>query len=203
MKTLFLDTAYNQVVGLLNEDAHWLGRQTSQGQKSSANLHLQLHELCQQHQVRAAEIKTVVYVSGPGFYTGLRVGYGIAETLRLDGVESLGIYAHEVPMLLGERDYAWVTKAYRGEVFVHTCQSGVGVSRLVPEREFSARALGAKVFIHSTAALDEKLIDLQSCPTTEELIQSNIQKLLPQWRSSGTKPLFYFRVAEEEFRPNP
>lgn len=203
MKTLFLDTAYNQVVGLLNEDAHWLGRQTSQGQKSSANLHLQLYQLCQQHQVKPADINRVVYVSGPGFYTGLRVAYGIAETMRLNNVDSLGIYAHEVPMLLGERDYAWVTKAYRGEVFVHTCTAGVGGSSLVPEKDFSVSSLGSKVYIHSVAALDEKLEALKSSPTTEELIQNNIAKLIPLWRESGTKPLYYFRAPEDEFRPNP
>jgi tRNA A37 threonylcarbamoyladenosine modification protein TsaB len=203
LKTLFLDTAYNQVVGLLDEDANWLGRQTSQGQKSSAKLHLQLHELCQQHGVKAADIRTVIYVSGPGFYTGLRVGYGVAETLSLGGVEALGVYAHEVPRLLGELDYAWVTKAYRGEIFVHTCQSGVGVSHLVSEDLFSVESLGARVYIHSIAALDEKLVALGASLKTEELIQVNIRRLLPHWRETGTKSLFYFRGAEEEFRPNP
>lgn len=204
MKTLYLDTAYNQILGVV-ENGQWLFHERSSGQKASAILHGTLQRACEKLGMEASDIQQVIYLAGPGFYTGLRTGYGVAETLRLLGKEILSFYAHEVPRILGETNYYWLTKAYRGEIFLHRFVEGKGVSQLVVEKGFSlVPEVGSKVYIHDPLALDGEILEKWAhSPCTENLIHGNINRLIPAWKREDPKDLFYFRAPEEEFRPNP
>lgn len=204
MRTLYLDTTYDLVVALLDGDGRELGRDHHLGQRAASSLHVRLHTLCERLGISPADVGEVVYAAGPGFYTGMRVAFGIAETLALAGVRSVGYHAQLVPALLGERDYSWVTKAYRGEIFVHICREGRGESRLVPEVGFDPATLHGTHYVPCAAALDERLMSLLAgARHTAELAITRAAELLPLWRLLPTPPLHYFRPPEEEFRPNP
>ncbi len=204
MRTLYLDTTYDLVVALLDGNGRELGRDHHPGQKAASSLHVRLHALCERLGTAPADITEVVYAAGPGFYTGMRVAFGIAETLALAGVRSVGYHAHLVPALLGERDYSWVTKAYRGEIFLHICREGRGESRLVPEVGFDPATLHGFRYVPCAAALDEKLAPLLAgAGETAELAITRAAELLPLWRTLPPPLLHYFRPPEEEFRPNP
>ena len=204
MKTLFLDTAYNQTLGICDERGGWLCLRHGSGQRSSARLHVDLHEMCTEKGITPQDIGEVLYVAGPGFYTGLRVAYGVAQVLKLSGPKTLTLYNHLVPKWLGYKSYSWVTKAYRGEVFVHECHEGREQSGLMAEDKFLEAKLTGDLFIHHTSALDEKMAaKLVGSQSTEGLIQTHIAKLLPLARQHGEEPLYYFRAPEDEFKPNP
>ncbi len=204
MKTLYLDTTYDLVVALLDEDGRERGRDLHSGQKGASGLLVRLHQLCESTGIRPADIGEVAYAAGPGFYTGMRVAFGIAQTLALGGARTVGYHAHLVPALLGERNYSWVTKAYRGEIFVHVCREGVGESLLVAEATFDPKGLHGTCYVPAAAALDEKLAPLlRGARATCELALNEVASLLPLWRQSPEPELYYFRPPEEEFRPNP
>lgn len=205
MSTLFIDTSYNQILGFLNFEGSPIDLRINEGQKSSAILHAELHEMMRACSLKPTDIKKVIYVAGPGFYTGLRMAYGIADILKLSGATLSSFYTFDIPALLSFENYTWITKAYRGEVLVFK-KSGLAEShQLYSEKEFLSQDLGGEIFIHHRNALDElmaaKLVNAQS---TQELLQKNLQTICHRVQNSThLKELFYFRPAEEEFKPNP
>lgn len=204
MKTLYLDTAYNQTLGICDERGEWLCRRHGSGQRSSAKMHVDLHEMCEELKIQAQGLKRIVYVAGPGFYTGLRVAYGVAQTLRLGGAATFSLYNHLVPGLLGVTRYTWITKAYRGEVFVYQQDGASGTSGLITEDKFLNETWQGALYIHHEAALDEKIArKLPAAQATEGLILDHFPKLLPRIVSGGEQPLYYFRAPEDEFKPGP
>ena len=203
MITLFLDTSYNQTLGLLDEKGNWVRRSTKEGQKSSSILHSELHQLCLEAGIQAAEIKNVLYLAGPGFYTGLRIAFGLAEMLKTEGCTTQGFYSFSIPLLLDVQDYTWITKAYRGEVFVHSCHAGQGTSRLISEKDFLASAWTGPIYIHNASALDQLMAEkLPGAIETEDLMLQNMSKLWTNFLSAQSLELFYFRPPEEEFKPS-
>jgi len=202
VSTLYLDTAYNQIVGICDERGQWLGLQESVGQRSSALLHTDLHSLCQQSNLAPKDLKRVVYVAGPGFYTGLRIAFGIAQTMKLSGVDTRAFYTYDVPRFLGVTDYTWITKAYRGEVFVYQALDAKG--GLMTEAEFLAREWKGKIYIHQERALDDKMLaKVPHFERTENLITKNFSVILNSVKDAPEAELYYFRAPEDEFRPNP
>ncbi len=204
---LLLDTSYNQILALYDDEGQIRAQRKLAGQRSSSQLHQALHELFQEAGVAEGSVPVVSYVAGPGFYTGLRVGLGVADMFRLHGAQVREVYSHELPLLLGERDYCWMTKAYRGEVFLAEAVGGNITTRLVGQKEYVHSALPSRIYIHDNEALDDQLrAKVQSRPLVETqkiLLErwGEIHRLLgPQ---EGPRPLLYFRTAEEEFRPNP
>ncbi len=160
--------------------------------------------MCEECGTAPSDIKEVLYSAGPGFYTGLRIGFGIARMIGLGGAVLRGFHAHEIPALLGLGDYTWVTKAYRGEVFVHRRAEGAAASTLYAEADFLALPLGGKVFIHHPSALDEVTsAKLVGAGLTEELLEKGMPRIVHELRGRGELPLHYFRPPEDEFRPNP
>lgn len=186
-------------MGICDERGQWIGLHESVGQRSSAQLHADLHQLCEAKALVPRDIGRVVYLAGPGFYTGLRIAYGIAQTLKLSGVKSFSFYAHHIPELLGESDYIWITKAYRGEVFVY--RSSDRKVQLLGEKDFYSQTWPSNCFIHSQRALDDKLRStLVSPKETEGQILREFPVLLDKLRDEDA--LFYFRAPEDEFRPS-
>lgn len=205
MSTLFVDTSYNQILGLLSPEGGLLGLAIAEGQKTSAALHLDLHHLCQAHGIAPSLIRHVVFVAGPGFYTGLRLAYGIADIIKLSGAHVSGFYTYDVPHLLGVGNYLWITKAYRGEVFVFSRAGTETKISLMTDREFLATEWPAGAYIHHPNALDEAMrAKLANPVSTQALLQQHLPAICAgvhakQWNQE----LFYFRTAEEEFKQNP
>jgi tRNA A37 threonylcarbamoyladenosine modification protein TsaB len=202
LSTLFLDTSYNQTIGLLDERGQWLRKRQLTGQRSSSVLHHELHEMLKEAAIAPQGIQRVFYVAGPGFYTGLRISHGMADMLRLLGCELMNIYNFEIPAVLGEQDYVWVTKAYRGEVFIYTSKDKQ--AKLISEKDFLAMSWSGEVYIHHKSALDQNMLQrLSSSKETEAMLLSNMPQVF-SWakQQSGLRELYYFRPPEEEFKPS-
>lgn len=204
MTTLFLDTTYNQILGFLDEKGAWIDYRETSGQKSSAQLHLELQKVVDVHKINKNDIKSVLYVAGPGFYTGLRIAYGIAEMLKLEDRQLLSFHSFDIPRMLNVNEYTWVTKAYRGEIFIYQYENGESKSRLVSEKDFLDLNLSKHIYIHHVSALDElmkKKIDLFT--ETQTLLIQNIVSVFNFCTSHQlSSELFYFRPPEEEFKPS-
>lgn len=200
MSTLFIDTSYNQTIGLLGNEGTWIARKTLAGQKSSSILHAELHALLLSVGMKPADITEVLYVAGPGFYTGLRIAHGLADMLRIEGRALRNFYNFEIPSLLGAVDYTWVTKAYRGEIFVYQ----KGATFLLSEKEFFARSWDGAVFIHHPSALDAAMNEkIPHALATETLMFDRIKEISQVLKQTPqVRDLYYFRPPEEEFKPS-
>ncbi len=200
MSTLFIDTSYNQTIGLLGSEGTWTARKTLDGQKSSSILHAELHALLLSAGKKPADITDVLYVAGPGFYTGLRIAHGLADMLRIEGRALRNFYNFEIPRLLGVSDYTWITKAYRGEIFVYQN----GETFLLSEKDFLARGWDGAVYIHHTSALDAVMNEkIPQALATEALMFDRIKEISQVLQQTPqVRDLYYFRPPEEEFKPS-
>lgn len=200
MSTLFIDTSYNQTIGLLGNEGTWTALKTLEGQKSSSILHAELHAMLTAAGHKPSVISDVLYVAGPGFYTGLRIAHGLADMMRLEGRKLLNLYNFEIPLLLGISEYTWITKAYRGEIFVY--QSGK--TFLLSEKDFLTRDWSGAVYIHHPSALDEVMRGkIPQALATEDLLLTRTQEIKAALLKKATlHELYYFRPPEEEFKPS-
>ncbi len=177
-----------------------MARKTLDGQKSSSILHAELHAMLLSVGLKPSDITDVLYVAGPGFYTGLRIAHGLADMMRLEGRTLLNLYNFEIPSFLGVNDYTWITKAYRGEIFVHKN----GETYLISEKDFQSRSWEGKIYIHHSSALDEKMREkIPQALETESLLLDHIQEIKSTLKANvDLKDLYYFRPPEEEFKPS-
>ncbi len=204
MITLFIDTSYNQILGILDEKNTWIKIHHNEGQRNSSQLHVELNRIFSEANLSPSQITNVFYVAGPGFYTGLRMAYGLADLLGLESKNISTIYSFEIPSLLGEKKYFWITKAYRGEIFIHERNNEIQKTYLLTEEAFQGIDFKEQIYIHHSNAMDEKLkAKIQVSIDTEKLMIGNIKTLFEKSiETKEIKDLFYFRLPEEEFRPS-
>lgn len=205
MSSLFLDTSYNQILGFLSTEGKPARLSIKEGQRTSASLHVELNTLLKGANSSLKDVTDVIYVAGPGFYTGLRLAYGIADIMRISGARLFGFYAFDIPHILGVESYQWITKAYRGEVFVFSRTGDKTVTTLLSDREFQDREWETSCYIHHASALDDAMrAKLRSPVSTQELLEAQLPAICAQVMATDLqKELFYFRPADEEFKQNP
>ena len=99
---LAIETATNAcAVGLLYEGTHYHAVQTGQNIHSQVLLSM-IDGLFKQHQLSVKDLTAVAVDQGPGSFTGLRIGIGVAQGLAfagqcpMIGVSSLDILANQV-----------------------------------------------------------------------------------------------------------
>lgn len=198
MAHLFVDSTYDLTLGLLKDDFSWAKFVTFPNQKASEILQLETLNLCTQEGIDVSELKSVISVSGPGFYTGLRLSEGFVDVLKLSGIQGYSFYSYEALALLGIVNANWVTKAYRGEYFIH---SG-GENILIPSKELKDFVVDKSHFyIHSDKAIDD--LGRECMPdaiSTIELIGKHPEILRLMVENNFQRESYYFRAPEDEFR---
>jgi len=128
----------------------------------SAQLVPQISALLTKHAFRKSDIGAFIVVSGPGSFTGLRVGLAaikaLAEVLRtpivpISLLEVLAIESHASGKVLAVLD------AGRGELYAGEYQVANGVARLLDERMLRKEALpqaaGTRVVVTSDRTLED------------------------------------------------
>ncbi|MDN5248571.1 tRNA (adenosine(37)-N6)-threonylcarbamoyltransferase complex dimerization subunit type 1 TsaB [Bartonella sp. TP] len=121
MKILTIDTASDMCMCMIKETA---GIQHSAieniGRGHAERLILQIDELCKKANLSLSELDAVCVNTGPGSFTGIRIGVASARGLQLAlqkpaiGVSyftALGLYAHT---LCEDKNIAVIFKAYSG-----------------------------------------------------------------------------------------
>ncbi len=199
MSSLFLDTSYDQILGLLDEEKSWIESKTFEGQKLTGIIHSDLHAILSRNSISPLDLKAVFYCAGPGFYTGLRVAYGIADIFRLHNIPILSFYSYLIPRLVGHVNYKWITKAYRGEVFVY--DSSTDRIDLLLEKDLVNFQFEGDVFTHTPTSIDEKILALfPRVKFSQELLIKNPELIFGSVKSE--EKIYYFRPLDEEYKPS-
>jgi len=125
MPTLAFDTSTpTGVVALLRGDGQVHQRSGPSQSKHGETLIPMIEEVLGEADVRVADLRLVAVGTGPGSFTGLRIGLatarglGLARAVPVTGVSSLGVMAQRVAAEGAGLPVAAVVDAYRGEVYV-------------------------------------------------------------------------------------
>ncbi len=199
MTALFIDTSYDQILGLLDNKKSWIDSKVFEGQKLTGVIHNDLDTLLKKNSIHPQSLDTLYFCAGPGFYTGLRVAYGIADIFRLHNTRIQSFYSYLIPQFCGIENYLWLTKAYRGEIFIF--DSVTSKLSLKLEKGFTNTFGGRQIFTHSKTSIDESLSSVfQDIKYGQDLVLKNPEMIFSQVKTE--EPLYYFRPLDEEYKPS-
>jgi tRNA threonylcarbamoyladenosine biosynthesis protein TsaB len=205
---LFIDSTYDISIGVLDENLEWSVLETFSGVKASSVLQKETHKILKNLDLNLKDIKSIVTIAGPGFYTGLRLSEGFADVLSFSGLKHYSFYSHHIAQFLGHSSGVWLTKAYRGEYFFHTWNEHQRKDELIQLKDLKSyleNIKDEKLFIHSESAIDDHIKDFNyTLISTRDLLSKKPEIIFKAILSSSLKvDSFYFRPAEEEFKANP
>jgi tRNA threonylcarbamoyladenosine biosynthesis protein TsaB len=203
---LFIDSTYDLSLGVLDDGLNWLSFENFGGSlKASAIIQARTYELLNRHQIIPKNLKGVIIVNGPGFYTGLRLAEGFADVFSFFGVKHYSFYSYEIPKWCGFESGTWFTKAYRGEYFYYHWHQETSGQELLPLKDLESGLKHPQIFIHSPASLDTVCSGLIKNPIeTTELLKKHPEKIFREVVGQGLRrESFYFRAPEDEFKANP
>lgn len=200
MAHLFIDSTYDLTLGLLDENFSWAKFVHYPNLKASEILQLEVLKMCEEFGVKVSELSSVIHVSGPGFYTGLRLSEGFVDVMKFSGIKSYSFYTYDLLSLLHINEGHWVTKAYRGEYFVHDISKKE--NHLIASRDLADFLVDkSPIYIHSDKAIDQLVKDhVSSFVTTQELLEKNPQVIKALIEQNSQRESYYFRAPEDEFR---
>lgn len=204
MSVLFIDSSYDITLGLLDENLGWHDLRAFRGQRASATLQTETHRLMKDFHLEMKNLKGVVSIAGPGFYTGLRLSEGFADVTKFFSLPHFSFYSYEIPFWLGHTEGSWITKAYRGEYFIYEWKGEASTIKLVSVKDLAGLEIKNQVFIHSETSLDEKLTPFTvNSISTSDLLKEHPQKIFRHVMKGMQRESYYFRAPEDEFRMNP
>lgn len=204
MSYLFIDSTYDLILGVLDDGLNWLSFERVTGIKASTVIQSRSQELLLNHNLDAQDLKGVITVNGPGFYTGLRLAEGVADVFEFFGVKKYSFYSYEIPLWCGEDKGHWFTKAYRGEYFIYSWDKSKSEKHLYSAKELPSIITEKRYFIHSETSLDQVSTALIEDPVhTVEMLRNYPQKIFSEAMKGPFREPFYFRAPEDEFKANP
>ncbi len=204
MSVLFIDSSYDITLGLLDENLGWHDLRAFRGQRASATLQTETHRLMKDFHLEMKNLKGIVSIAGPGFYTGLRLSEGFADVTKFFSLPHNSFYSYEIPFWLGHKEGSWITKAYRGEYFIYEWSGEKSSIKLVTVKDLESLEIKNQVFIHSETSLDEKLKPFTiNAISTSDLLKDHPQKIFGRVMQGMERESYYFRAPEDEFRMNP
>lgn len=205
MASLFIDSTYDITLGILDDDLGWIKFERFYGQKASAIIQKETHNLLKSAGLKIPDLSSVITIAGPGFYTGLRLSEGFADVLIFLGIKHYSFLSYHIPALAGVKSGIWMTKAYRGEYFFHFWNENGSRNELVASKElekFMNTVDKSNFYIHSDTAIDEhSRAMLDKFSTTHDLLKEKSQIIFPAILKAQTKvDSYYFRAPEDEFK---
>lgn len=205
MAALFIDSTYDITLGILDDNLGWIKFDRFYGQKASAIIQSETYNLLSSAGIKLTDLKSVITIAGPGFYTGLRLSEGFADVLIFLGIKHYSFLSYDIPVLTGVTSGAWLTKAYRGEYFFHFWDGKVARNELVAAKDlenFLGTVDKSNFYIHSDTAIDDFSRNmLGKCLNTHDLLKQKSQMIFSTVLKSETKvDSFYFRAPEDEFK---
>lgn len=191
---LFLDSTFNLVLGVFTQKGHWLQYKALETKKSSQIIHKEIFDLLTSVNLSLRDLDGVVYIAGPGSYTGMRVSEGIINILEMEGISIFSFYHYEVPQILKISNGAFYSKAFKKEFFVYAWNSlERGNKGLIAENDLEDKL----VSYERRFSMEE----IDNTVSTQGLIKENILQVYEYiMKSKSRVPLYYYRSLEEEFK---
>ncbi len=188
---LFIDTTQYITIGLLGEDFSWIDYSLVKDKKSSANLHFLIFDMLEKKSIEFEAVKKIIYMAGPGSYTGMRVSQGFVDICRLNGKDIFSLYHFDVPGLT--RAYPsgkWFATAFKGEIFIADWNNYHISTKLVKKDDF----VEGEELLFTSFAEDETTL------STDKLIFEYSKIIFTEITKTKTqKELFYYRSLDEEY----
>lgn len=180
---LYLNTAYKQSFGILDESFEWKSLKSFDLAKASESFHFEIHQELESLSCELKEVKAVFYCAGPGSYTGMRLSHVISSYLEQEGIPVYSFYLHEVPALLEIPKGTFISNAYKGESFVYSWPAPVDEFKLVKQVDLG----------DISDSIDSEAVLIK--------IKDQSKDLFPIIESKSlSRELFYYRSLEQEFK---
>ncbi|MBC7713460.1 MAG: hypothetical protein H7177_08980 [Rhizobacter sp.] len=196
MHSLYVDSTSGLVIGLLDSDFNWVEYADTNEKKPSEVIHFEIYNLVQKYKLDLKNMN-FFFSAGPGSYTGMRLGEGIAQILAWDEKKVFSFHHFDVPELTGVVKGFWVTNAFKGQVFIYNWdkKSGLSEKELVNSADFKI----IDPELGFTLSADNK--DFGHLKTTKELIKNNSTEIFSKvFKLQLREPPYYFRTLDEEFK---
>ncbi|MBC7429920.1 MAG: hypothetical protein H7336_15000 [Bacteriovorax sp.] len=196
MHSLYVDSTSGLVIGLLDSKFKWIEYADTNEKKPSEVIHFEIYNLVQKYKLDLKDMN-FFFSAGPGSYTGMRLGEGIAQILAWDEKKVYSFHHFDVPELIGIDKGYWVTNAFKGQVFIYNWdkKSGFADKELVNSADFKI----IDPELGYTLSADIK--DFCHLKTTKELIKNSSEKIFSIVLNMKLRePPYYFRTLEEEFK---
>ena len=178
MHSLFLDTTSGLILGLLDESFHWLDYEVNKDNRPSEIIHSKIFYLLNKFYLDFQNIR-LIYIAGPGSYTGMRLSEGLADIVKWNNIETYSFYHFEVPQYIGVKSGQWITNAFKKEIFSYKWN----------ENESSKELL---------ISCDNKQV--YTLEKTQEIIHKNPMEIFSKIvHLKENRETYYFRTLEEEF----
>lgn len=193
---LFIDTSSYIQIGLLDENFEWVHHEVIANKKGAQLIHGTLYRALNDFGLKVQDLEGILLANGPGSYTGIRIGEGVAQILALEGIKVVTLYHYEVPSFCGVSNYKFFEKAFKGEVFCYT-RTGESESKdLIAESSFQSLDTSDEHLYHLIGELNEVVLN-----SVYTLYKKYPKQIFSQvWERGEHNGPYYFRPAEKEFK---
>lgn len=194
MHSLYVDSTSGLVIGLLDSEFNWVEYLDTQEKKPSEVIHVEIFNLVKKYNLDLKNMN-FFFSAGPGSYTGMRLGEGIAQVLAWDSLKVFSFHHFDVPMMIGIEKGFWVTNAFKGQVFIYNWDGKKTQKELVNSADFKI------VDLDLGYTLSSEVKDFGHLKTTRDLIKTQSQKIFSKvYKEKIREAPYYFRTLEEEFK---
>lgn len=128
---LAIDTSNALCTVALNYDGEIVSRSSSTPRQHARELLPMIHELLSPRGIRFSDLAAIAFVSGPGSFTGLRIGVGVVQGLAFAskvptmGVSSLAVIARRTMLQTNYEQVLVSLQAREGEIYSACYQASV------------------------------------------------------------------------------
>lgn len=192
---LYLDTSHFLSVGLLDDNFKWLHFEHHEKLQHSADIHAQIFEILKKFNVEALDLKSVFLCNGPGSYTGIRLGEGIAQLFELSQIPVYSFHQYEIAKILGVNEGQWVCHAFKKEVFNYFWNDEKVSSELIAADEWVK--VTSALYTHQPSGPWESFKPI----LTTELLRDNPAPIFGHLKNNKIRrESYYFRPLDKEFK---
>ncbi len=196
MSYLYIDTSKNLVLGLLDEKFKWRDYIEVKDIKTSAHLHKDIFTMLSKYDLSMEDLGGIFIVSGPGSYTGVRVSEGLAQVLEWAKIPVYSFNHFQIPDILGEKSWIFVSKAFKGEFFTYEKDGQTSLNKLADFGSFLDSTPVEKIYTHFREDLPAGITHY-----TSEVLKEGPSLIFPKVLKNKMRSRpFYYRPLEKEFK---
>tara|TARA_B100000925_G_scaffold291194_1_gene278414 strand:+ start:1352 stop:1954 length:603 start_codon:yes stop_codon:yes gene_type:complete len=191
---LYIDTTNELTIALLDESFKLRNTILLQDKRTASILHENINSLLDSEGRDFSSVNGVIVNNGPGSYTGIRVGEGVAKILEMDGIKVVSFLEHEAISRL-ETNGSWVANAFKEEFFVFSWGENVKAEKKLVKQDALEKHLIEPVFSNDQLEIQNKYTN------SKKYLLDNLEKVASICINEGIrKEPYYFRNIEDEFK---